>query len=82
MVSYFTVLGVVIRALPKTSIIFFVGFLAFTLLNAIVSFRFRRKNFLFMFRRSKDRRKMNYYSDMLVNKDMVKEIRLLTFQIY
>ncbi len=76
MVSYFTVLGVVIRALPKTSIIFFVGFLAFTLLNAIVSFRFRRKNFLFMFRRSKDRRKMNYYSDMLVNKDMVKEIRL------
>lgn len=76
MVSYFAVLGVVIRVLPKTSIIFFIGFLVFTLLNAIVSFRFRRKNFLFMFRRSKDRRKMNYYSEMIVDKNMVKEIRL------
>ena len=76
MVSYFTVLGVVIRVLPKSSIIFFIGFLAFTLLNAIVSFRFRRKNFLFMFRRSKDRRKMNYYSEMIVDKNMVKEVRL------
>lgn len=76
MASYFTVLGVVLKALPKTSIIFFIGFLAFTLLNAIVSFRFRRKNFLFMFHRSKDRRKMNYYSEMIVDKNMVKEIRL------
>ena len=29
-----------------------------------------------MFHRSKDRRKMNYYSDLLVNRDMVKEVRL------
>lgn len=30
-----------------------------------------------MRRRSKDRRQMNYYSDLMVNKDMVKEIRML-----
>ena len=44
--------------------------------SAIISFIYRRKNFLYMRRRSKDRRRMNYYSDIITNKDMVKEIRL------
>ncbi len=76
MISYFAVLSVILKTLPSSSIIFFAIFILLTLTSAVVSFHFRRKNFTFMFRRSKDRRKMNYYSDMLVNKDMVKEVRL------
>ena len=45
--------------------------------TTIVNFVFRRKNFNYMRRRSVDRRKMNYYSDLMVNKDMVKEIKML-----
>ena len=44
--------------------------------SAIINFYYRRKNFQYMRRRSKDRRQMNYYSDLMVNKDMVKEIRM------
>ena len=44
--------------------------------SAIISFVYRRKHFKYMRFRSKDRRQMNYYSDLLVNKDMVKEIRM------
>lgn len=44
--------------------------------SAIITFSYRKKNFRYMRRRSKDRRQMNYYSDLLVNKDMVKEVRL------
>ena len=44
--------------------------------TAVISFTYRRKNFMYMRRRSKDRRQMNYYSDIMVNKDMVKEIRM------
>lgn len=44
--------------------------------SAIINFHYRRKNFQYLRRRSKDRRQMNYYSDLMVNKDMVKEIRM------
>ena len=44
--------------------------------SAIITFTYRKKNFQYMRRRSKDRRQMSYYSDMLVNKDMIKELRL------
>ena len=44
--------------------------------SAIISFVFRRKNFLYMRHRSKDRRQMNYYSSLVTNKDMVKEIKM------
>jgi len=44
--------------------------------TAIVNFTYRRKTFNYMRRRSKDRRQMNYYSDLMVNKDMLKEIRM------
>ncbi len=44
--------------------------------TAAISFSYRRKHYVYMFRRSKDRRQMNYYSDIMVNKDMVKEIRM------
>ena len=44
--------------------------------SAAINFSYRKKNFNFMRRRSKDRRQMNYYSSLMVNKDMVKEIRM------
>ena len=44
--------------------------------SAIINFHYRRKHFQYMRRRSKDRRQMSYYSDLMVNKDMVKEIRM------
>ncbi len=52
------------------------GIIAISVPSAIVSFVYRRKNFNYMRRRSKDRRQMNYYSDLLVNKDLAKEIRI------
>lgn len=50
--------------------------IAFSVPSAIVSFVYRKKNFEYMRRRSKDRRKMQYYSDLVTNKDMAKEIRI------
>ncbi len=44
--------------------------------TAVISFSYRKKTFNYMYLRSKDRRQMNYYSDIMVNKDMVKEIRI------
>ncbi len=76
MLSYFTALTAILSKLHYSGTLFFIAFLCLTLVNAAVTFHFRRKNFNFMFRRSKDRRKMTYYSDLLVNKDMVKEVRL------
>ena len=44
--------------------------------TAVINFVYKRKGFVYMRRRSKERRQMNYYSDTMVNKDMVKEIRM------
>jgi ABC-type multidrug transport system fused ATPase/permease subunit len=49
---------------------------AVSLPSAIINMHYRRKNFQYMRRRSKERRQMNYYADLMVNKDMVKEIRM------
>lgn len=43
---------------------------------AIIRFIYGRKNFLYMRRHSKDRRLMEYYSAVVTNKDLVKEVRL------
>lgn len=50
--------------------------IAVSIPTAIISFVYRRKNFLYIVLRSKDRRKLSYYKDILTNKDMVKEIRM------
>lgn len=44
--------------------------------SAVVNFVYRRKNFRYMRFSSKERRQMNYFSSILVDKDLVKEIRL------
>ena len=51
--------------------------IAFSAPGAIVNFSYRRKNFAYIRRHSKERRQMNYYSGVMVNKDLVKEIRIL-----
>lgn len=76
MVSYFSVLVGILVSLPRISILFLIIFIALNAASAFVAFHFRKRNFRYMFHRSKDRRQMNYYSDLMVNKDMVKEIRL------
>ena len=45
--------------------------------GALLNYSYRKKNFTYMRRHSKDRREMNYYSEMMVNKDLVKEVKLL-----
>ena len=44
--------------------------------SAVINFVYRRKNFQYMRFRSKDRREMDYFSGLLVNKDMIKEVRM------
>ncbi len=44
--------------------------------TAVINFIYRRKNFHYIRHHSKERRQMNYYSGLMTNKDMVKEIRL------
>lgn len=44
--------------------------------TAIVNFSYKHKTFLYLRRRSKDRRQMTYYANLMVNKDMAKEIRM------
>ena len=45
--------------------------------GAIVNYVYRNRNFRYMRMHSKDRREMSYYSGLMVNKDMVKEVKLL-----
>lgn len=45
--------------------------------GAITNFYFRNKNFRYIRFHSKERRQMNYYSGLMVNKDRVKEIKIL-----
>lgn len=45
--------------------------------GAIVNYVYRHHNFRYMRRHSKDRREMNYYSGIMVNKDLTKEVKIL-----
>ncbi len=80
--STFNIISVFISAISFIVILFSVAWFApfivilLSLPSAIITFYFRRKNFEYMRHRSKERRQMAYYSDMLVNKDMIKELRL------
>lgn len=78
----FEVLSTVISMLSFIIVLFGVSpaapfiIILFAMPSAIINFVFRRKNVNYMWRRSKDRRKMDYYSDTIVNKDVVKEMKL------
>lgn len=45
--------------------------------GAIVNYIYRKRNFRYMRHHSRERREMNYYADVMVNKDYVKEVRIL-----
>ena len=72
MISFVSGIVVLAGLMPLAPIVM----IAISVPSAVVSFIYRRKNFLYMRHRSLDRRQMSYYSDLLVNKDMVKEVRL------
>ncbi|MBR5783377.1 MAG: ABC transporter ATP-binding protein [Clostridia bacterium] len=76
MVSYVVLLTGIIGRLPSISYLLLVLCVVFNGASALVSFFYKKKYHSYMFHRSKDRRQMSYYSDLMVNKDMVKEIRL------
>lgn len=44
--------------------------------TAIINFVYRKKTFKYMRFHSKERRQMNYYNELMVNKDVAKEIRI------
>ncbi len=44
--------------------------------SAMITFTYRNKNVRYLRWRSKERRQMDYYAGLMVNKDMVKEVRL------
>ncbi|MGN1081350.1 MAG: hypothetical protein ACI4QV_04600, partial [Acutalibacteraceae bacterium] len=76
MISYIAVLFTLLSILDRKAYLLFAAFIILSFVTAFVTFHYRQQNFLYMRRRSKDRRELNYYSDRMVDKDMVKEIRL------
>ena len=79
----FTIVSSVISMIGYIIIISAIGIvpallvIAVAIPSTIINFIYRKKNHDYMFFRSKDRRQMNYYSDVVVNKDLVKEIKML-----
>ena len=81
--SSFSIISTVISIVSYFFMITVIGFLpallviAVAIPSTIINFVYRKKNHDYVFRRSKDRRQMSYYSEVLVNKDLVKEVRML-----
>lgn len=69
MISFVIVLWAVSPAAPLI-------IAALAIPSAVVNFIYRKKTVLYVRHRSKDRRQLNYYSGLMTNKDMVKEIRM------
>ncbi len=69
LVGYIIILG---QALPLATLIMIVVSIPSTIIN----FVYRRRTFSYIRRRSSDRRQMSYFSDLAVNKDLAKEIRI------
>ena len=81
--SSFSIISTVISIFSYIALITVIGILpallviAVAIPSTIINFVYRKKNHDYVFRRSKDRRQMSYYSEVLVNKDLVKEVRML-----
>ena len=72
LISIFSYIAILIAISPFAPLIV----ILISVPSAVISFVYRRKNFFYMRHRSKDRRQMSYYSDVQVNKDLVKEVKL------
>ena len=81
--STFSIISTLISVFSYIFMITVIGILpallviAVAIPSTIINFVYRKKNHDYVFRRSKDRRQMSYYSEVLVNKDLVKEVRML-----
>lgn len=79
----FSIVSTVISIISYVIVILAVGILpaliivAVAIPSTLVNFYFRRKNYDYMFRRSRERRQLVYYSELVTNKDLVKEMRTL-----
>ncbi len=81
--STFSIISTIISIVSYIIVILAIGIvpalviIALAIPSTVINFYFRRKNFNYMFRRSKERRQLNYYSELVTNKDLVKEMRTL-----
>jgi ABC-type multidrug transport system fused ATPase/permease subunit len=69
MVSFIVILGAITPLAPLVIILLSIP-------TALINFAYRNKNFFYVRFHSKERRQMSYYSGLMTNKDMVKEVRL------
>ncbi len=69
MISFIVVLWAVSPIAPAIIV-------ALAIPSAVINFIYRKKNVMYIRHRSKDRRQLNYYSGLMTNKDMVKEVRM------
>ena len=69
LISYIVILS---RPMPLATVVV----LLVSIPSTVVNFVYRRRTFSYMRRRSFDRRQMSYFSELSVNKDLSKEIRI------
>ncbi|MBR6728374.1 MAG: ABC transporter ATP-binding protein, partial [Clostridia bacterium] len=69
LVGYIVILA---QAMPLATLIIIV----MSIPSTVINFIYRRRTFSYIRRRSADRRQMSYFSDLAVNKDLAKEIRI------
>ena len=69
MISFVIVLAAVSKFIPLILVIL-------SLPTAVITFTYRKKNYFYVRFHSKERRQMSYYSDVLTDKDMIKEIKI------
>ena len=80
--STFSVLSTMISIVSYIVVLFAVSWWApwviilVSIPTTIVNFVYRKKNVNYMFFRSKNRRQMDYYASTVIDKDLVKEIRM------
>lgn len=80
--SSFSVLSTLISLVSYVIVLFAVNSWAPFLIvlvsipSTIINFTYRKKNVNYMYFRSRNRRQMDYYSSTLIDKDLVKEIRM------
>lgn len=72
LISFIGYVVILASALPLATLIIVV----LSIPSAVINFVYRRRTFSYMRRRSADRRQMSYFSDLAVNKDLAKEIRM------
>ncbi len=82
MSSTFSVLSTIISIISYVIVLFAVSWwspwliILVSIPTTIVNFVYKKKNVNYMFFRSKSRRQMDYYASTMIDKDLVKEIRM------